>query len=288
LGRISQRDMMPLNPIIVVDIFDVWGIDFMGPFPNSFGHEYILLCVDYVSKWVEAIPARTNESRVVVKFLRENIFTRYGMPRLIISDQGSHFSNRSFDALLKRYSIIHHLATPYHPQPSGQVEVSNRQIKQILEKTVSKNPKDWSDKLINALWAYRTPYKTPLGMSPYRVVYSRSCHLPIELEHRAWWAIWTLNYDLSAAGDERKLNLNELEEIRREAYENARLSKERAKIFHDRQINKKDFSPGQKVLLYDSHLHLFSGKLRSRWTGPFVIVRVFPHGAVEINDPTND
>jgi len=134
--------MMPLNPIIVVDIFDVWGIDFMGPLPNSFGHEYILQCVDYVSKWVEAIPARTNESRVVVKFLRENIFARYGMPRLIISDQGTHFDNRSFDALLKRYSIIHCLATPYHPQTSGQVEVSNKQIKQIIKKTVSKNRKD--------------------------------------------------------------------------------------------------------------------------------------------------
>jgi len=93
---------------------------------------------------------------------------------------------------------------------------------------------------------------------------------------------------LNAAGEKRKLNLNELEEIRQEAYENARLSKQRAKSFHDRQINRKDFSPGQKVLLYDSRLHLFPGKLRSRWTGPFVIVRVFPYGAVEIKDPTND
>ena len=143
--------MMPLNPIIVVEIFDVWGIDFMGPFPSSFGNEYILLAVDYVSKWVEAIPSRTNDAKVVVKFLRENIFARFGMPRAIISDQGTHFNNRSFDALLKRYSIVHRLATPYHPQTSGQVEVSNRQIKQILEKTVSRNRKDWADKLVVAL-----------------------------------------------------------------------------------------------------------------------------------------
>ena len=142
MDRISRRDMMRLNPIIMVDIFDVWEINFMGPFPSSFGHEYILRCVDYVSKWVEVIFTRTNESTVVVQSLRENMFARYGMPQFIISDQGTHFDNRSFDALLKRYSIIHCLATPYHPQTSGQVEVSNKQIKQIIKKTVSKNRKD--------------------------------------------------------------------------------------------------------------------------------------------------
>ena len=121
--------MMPLSPIIVVETFDVWGIDFKGRFPSSFGNEYILLVVDYISKWVEDIPSRTNDAKVVMKFLRENIFARFGMLRAIISDQGTHFNNRSFDVLLKRYSIVHRLVTPYHPQTSDQVEVSNRQIK---------------------------------------------------------------------------------------------------------------------------------------------------------------
>ena len=103
-----------------------WGIDFMGPFLSSFGNEYILLAVDYVSKWVEAIRTRTNDGRVVVKFLRENIFARFGMPRAIVSDQSTHFTNRSFDTLLKRYSIVHRLAAPYHPHTSGQIEVSNQ------------------------------------------------------------------------------------------------------------------------------------------------------------------
>ena len=111
--------MMALNLIIVVEFVDVWGIDFMGPFPISFGIKYILLAVDYVSKWVEAIPSRTNEAKVFVKFFRENIFARFGMPRAIISDQGTHFNNKSFDALQKRYSIVHRLATPYHSQTSG-------------------------------------------------------------------------------------------------------------------------------------------------------------------------
>jgi len=221
LGRTSRQDMVPLSPIIVVEIFNVWGIDLMGPFPSSFGNEYILLAVDYVSKWVEAIPSKANDAKVVVKFLRENIFGRFGVPRAIISDQGTHFNNQSFDALQKRYSIIHRLATPYHPQTSSQVEVSNRQLKQILEKTVSRNGKDWADKLVDALWTYRMAFKNALGMSPYRVVYGKPCHLPIEIEHRAWWAIKILNYDLTEAGEERRLQLSELEKIRAEAYESA-------------------------------------------------------------------
>lgn len=111
MGKIGRKDMTPLTPVIVVDIFDIWGIDFMGLFPNLFGNEYILLCMDHVSKWVKAMSTRTNESKVVMRFLRRNIFARYNMPRAIISDQGTDYGNRSFDALLKSYSIIHHLVT---------------------------------------------------------------------------------------------------------------------------------------------------------------------------------
>ena len=105
---------MPMSPILVIELFDVWGIDLMGPFPSSFGHLYILLAVDYVSKWVEAIPTRSNDNKVVLRFLKENIFSRFGTPRAIISDQGTHFKNRQFESLLKKYSITHRLANPYH------------------------------------------------------------------------------------------------------------------------------------------------------------------------------
>lgn len=132
---------MPLKTILTTEIFDVWGIKFMGSFSNSFGNLYIHLAVDYVSKWAEAFPCITNDHRIIMKFLEENIFSRFGTPRKIISDNDTHFCNRSFETLMKKYTITHKLSTPYHPQTCGQVEVSNRQIKQILEKTVNKSKK---------------------------------------------------------------------------------------------------------------------------------------------------
>ncbi|RVW67237.1 Transposon Ty3-I Gag-Pol polyprotein [Vitis vinifera] len=251
LGKLTRRNMMPLNPILIVDVFDVWGIDFMGPFPMSFGHSYILVGVDYVSKWVEAIPCRSNDHKVVLKFLKDNIFARFGVPKAIISDGGTHFCNKPFETLLAKYGVKHKVATPYHPQTSGQVELANREIKNILMKVVNVNRKD--------------------------CVSSSS-----GVEYKAWWAIKKLNMDLTRAGLKRCLDLNELEEMRNDAYLNSKIAKERLKKWHDQLVNQKNFAKGQRVLLYDSKLHLFPGKLKSRWTGPFIIHDVQSNGVVEL------
>nr|GFA45127.1 reverse transcriptase domain-containing protein [Tanacetum cinerariifolium] len=142
--KISQHDEMPQNAIQVFEIFDVWSIDFMGPFPSSRGSKYILVAVDCLSKWVEAKALPTNDARVVVKFLK-SLFARFGTPRAIISDRGTHFYNDQFAKVMFKYGVAHRLSTAYHPQTSGQVEVSNCGLKRILERTIGKNRAPWSD-----------------------------------------------------------------------------------------------------------------------------------------------
>ncbi|GJY24483.1 reverse transcriptase domain-containing protein [Tanacetum coccineum] len=263
-------------------IFDVWGIDFMGPFPSSRGNKYILVAVDYLSKWVEAKALPTNDARIVVKFLK-SLFARFGTPRAIISDRGTHFCNDQFAKFMLKYGVTHRLSTAYHPQTSGQVEVSNRGLKRILERTVGENRASWSDKLDVALWAFCTTFKTPIWCTPYKLVYEKACHLPIELKHKAYWALKHCNFDLKTAGDHRKVQINELNELRDQAYENSLIYKKKTKKIHDSKIKNSVFNVGDRVLLFDSRLKIFSGKLKTRWAGPFTVAQVFLYGTVQLS-----
>ncbi|GKA29975.1 reverse transcriptase domain-containing protein [Tanacetum coccineum] len=196
----SKRDEMPLNNIQVCEIFDIWGINFMGPFLKSHKLEYILVAIDYVSKWAEAQALPTNDPRVVITFLKK-LFCRFGMPKALISDRGTHFCNKIMEKTMKRYGVNHHFSTSYHPQTSGQVENTNRALKRILEKTVKDNPAIRSRKLDDALWAFSSAYKTLTGTTSYKLVYGKNCHLPFEIDHRAYWALKNCNPDLIAAGE---------------------------------------------------------------------------------------
>nr|GEX72096.1 hypothetical protein [Tanacetum cinerariifolium] len=216
-GKTLQRDEMPQNSIHVCEIFDVWGIDFMGSFPSSKGKKYILVAVDYLTKWVEDKALPTNDARVVVKFLK-SLFSRFETPKAIISDR----------------------------------EVTNRGLKRILERTVAENRALWSDKLEDALWAFKTAFKTPIGCTPYRLVYGKSCHLPLELKHKALWALKHANFNLKTVDDHRKLQLNEMSELRDQSYENSLIYKERTKKLHNAKIKNQIFNVGDQVLLFNS------------------------------------
>ncbi|XP_010445696.2 PREDICTED: uncharacterized protein LOC104728416 [Camelina sativa] len=215
-----------------------------------------------------------------------NISRRNEMPQTptleveVFDVWGKHFVNKVFESLLKKHGVKHKVATPYHPQTSGQVEISNREMKSILEKTVGITRKDWAKKLDDALWAYRTAYKIPIGTTPFNLLYGKSCHLPVELEYKAMWAVKLLNFDIKNAHEKRLVQLNELQEIRLEAYESSKIYKERTKAFHDKRILPRVFKEGDLVLLFNSRLKLFPGKLKSRWSGPFKIKEVRPYGAL--------
>ncbi|GJZ14249.1 reverse transcriptase domain-containing protein [Tanacetum coccineum] len=183
--------------IQVCEIFDVWGIDFMGPFPLSNGNKYVLVAIDYVSKWVEAQAFPTNNAQNIVNFLKR-LFTRFGIPRALISDRGTHFCNYKMDKAMKR--------------------------------------KDWSYKLEDALWSFQTAFKTPLGTTPFRIIYGKACYLTVELEHKAYCAIKKCNLDLTKAGENRFLQINELDEMRIDAYANSISYKEWTKRWHEKRI----------------------------------------------------
>nr|GEY84677.1 reverse transcriptase domain-containing protein [Tanacetum cinerariifolium] len=256
-----------------------WFADFANFHAGNF-----IIAVDYLSKWVEAKALHTNDVRVVgIDFMGPFPSSRGN--KAIISDRGTYFCNDQFAKVMIKYGVTHRLAIAYHPQTSGQVEVSNRGLKRILERTVGENCDSWSEKLDDALWAFRTTFKTPIGYTPYKLVYGKSCHLPIELERKAYWALKHANFDLNTTGDHRKLQLNELNELRDQAYENSLIYKERTKKLHDSKIKNRIFNVGDQVLLFNSYLKIFSGKHKTRWSGPFTIAQVSSYGIVELSQP---
>nr|GEU82030.1 reverse transcriptase domain-containing protein [Tanacetum cinerariifolium] len=286
LSRLGNphNDVFENNDINENFPLETLGIDFMGPFPSLRENRYILVAVDYFSRWIEAKALPTNDARVVVKFLK-SLFARFETPTAILSDHGTYFCNDKFAKVMSKYGVTHRLSTSYHPQTSGQVEVSNRGLKRILERTVGENRASWLEKLDDALWAFRTAHKTPIGCTPYKLLYGISCHLLIELEHKAYWALKHVNFDLKTKSDHQKLQLNELNELRDQAYENSLIYKEKMKKIHDSKFKNCIFNVGDRVLLFNYRLKIFSRKLETRWSGTFTITKVFPYGNIKLSQP---
>ncbi|GKC47172.1 reverse transcriptase domain-containing protein [Tanacetum coccineum] len=205
----------------------------------------------------------SDEHLMALKSKSNNDEPWFRVSKALISDRGTHFCNSQFEKALQIYGVTHKLSMAYHLQSNGQTEVTNRAIKRILERSMRYNPKGWSEKLNDALWAFRTAYKTQTGCTPFRLVYGKACHLPVKIKHKAHWALKQCNIYLTLASESRLMQLNELAELRDGAYENTRIYKERTKKWHDSRLRgDKDFKVGDKVLLYNSRLKMYPGKLK--------------------------
>jgi hypothetical protein len=283
MGKPGQADEIPLKAQIVAEPFEIWALDFVGPFnPKSNQKAYILVATDYMTKWVEAeaLPNATEE--VVIKFMFK-LFVRYGLPREVITDGGSQFTAHRITTTLENYHIKHRVTSPYHPQENGQVESTNKVLEAILTKTVSTNRQNWATELPNALWAYRTTWCNTTGYSPYHLVYGKEPIFPIEFEIKTLRMAQEIGLDLTTTHKQCLQQLNELDEACLSVVECTTVIQQQRVAWHDKHIKKKSFKKGDWALLYDSRFHDFLGKLQTRWLGPYEIEEVHDNGMVTLS-----
>eukprot|EP00253_Pinus_taeda_P029345 PITA_29345 len=252
-GNKLLLDEMPLQPQVTFEPFMKWSMDFVGPInPPSKQKSYIIVCTDYLTKWVETKAIKATIEEKVVEFLRENIFYKYKT------------------------------STPYHPQENGQVEVTNRALEEILTKVVSNSRKYWENRLVEATWANNTTWKTRTGFTPYELVYRKKALLSIEFEYNTLRLVAQLDLDLSHAQQERLPQLNGLDEQRMQALLHSEVVQLQRKIWHHRHLNEKKFQPGDWALLYDYRYKDFKWRLRTRWLGPYIVEKCNDNGSVLI------
>eukprot|EP00253_Pinus_taeda_P015897 PITA_15897 len=254
---------MPLKPQVLIEPFEQWALDFVGPInPPSNGKRYILVYTDYVNKWAEAKAVSRATEDTVVTFLFEEIFVRYGVPRQIVTDQGTQFTSKLVRDLTKKYKIKHRKSTPYHPQANGQLK--------------------------DALWAYGVTWKNTTGFSPYQLVYGKEALLPIEFQIQTYRLAVKLGLDLTEAQQQRIMELNQLDEHHQQAIEHTTSVQQQRMKWHDRYIKTKTFHKGDWALLFDSKFKDFKAKFTTHWLGPYEIEEVFDNGAVNIKTIDQD
>lgn len=285
--RYARNDLhmaLPLNPSLPLLPFEKWGIDYVGPIhPSSSRHNaYIILAVDYLTKWVEAKAVKIADKKTTAKFLFENIFSRFGVPRVLISDRGTHFLNDLIEELTTTYGIDHRKTTPYHPQTNGLAERVNQTIVRILRKTIQDNKRDWDTKLNAALWAYRTTFKVTTKQTPFALVYGIEAILPIEIEIPSLRIAIEARLPVSKSIWDRVLMLEGLSEARRLSAQHIETDQRRKKLAFDKCHKNRTLTPGTMVMLQDGKKLEFPGKFDAIWLGPYWIMEAYPNNTVQL------
>eukprot|EP00253_Pinus_taeda_P021411 PITA_21411 len=287
--QIYQRKMhapaAPLHPVVTVGPFAKWGIDYMKCNPRSAGgHGYIIVAVDYFTKWAEAMPTLSEDGHTAAQFLFNHVISQFGVPQAIVTDHGKHFRNHKMVKLTTHLGLRHDSSSPYYPQANGQVEAVNKVLVTMLQRTVGMHKSNWHLMLFSSLWAYRTSVKDATGFTPFQLVYGLEATLPIECEIPSLKLAIELLPETTPT-EERLLYLERLDETRRLASLAIEAQKKRVKTHFDNSVNPRSFIEGDLVLLYDqANDKLGAGKLEPMWHGPYIVKRVLQKGAYELID----
>jgi hypothetical protein len=280
-----QSHPTPLHPVVSVGPFAKWGIDFMTCHPHSAGgHGYIIVAVDYFTKWAEAMPTFDNTGKTATLFLLNHIIAHFGVPQAIITDHNSHFRNFMMFELTKKLGLRHDNSTPYYPQANGQVEAINKVLINMLRRMIGIHKTSWHTMLFLALWAYQTSVKSTTGFTPFRLVYGVEAIIPIECEIPSLKLAVELLPNTSSK-EERLLYLMRLDETQHDATLVIETQKKRVKAQYDKHVKPRIFSEGDLVLLYEQDRDVLgAGKFEPMWRGPYIVRRVLEKGTYELVD----
>lgn len=286
---VIHRPPNPIHPTVASWPFECWGTHIIGPIepPSSLGHRFILAATDYFSKWAEAIPLREVKTDNVMKFFRDNIVYRFGVPRRIISDNGTALKSAKIYRFIERHKIDWRYSSIYNPRANGLAEAFKKTLVKLLKKILSKNKREWHDKLTEALWAYRTTYKTATQATPYSLVFGTEAVLPLEVELPSLRV--AVQYGLTQEENDllRLEELEALDETRLHAQQNLEIYKARMTRAHDRMVRPRSFKEGELVLVRKRPIiphRRIGGKFDPIWEGPFIIEKVYEGGAYQLID----
>jgi hypothetical protein len=285
--RYARNDLhleLPLHPSLPLTPLEKWGIDYVGPIspPSTRRNEYIIVATEYLTKWAEAKAVKTADAKQTAIFLYENIISRFGCPKILISDRGTHFINDAIVEMTTLFNINHRKTTPYHPQTNGQTERVNQTLVRILRKTVVDSKRDWDTKLTAALWAYRTTYKVTTRATPFSLMYGIEAILPIEFEVQTLRIAMEHRLDDSQSLKDRLARLEALNEGRQLAAQHVETIQRRRKVTFDKRQRKRTLLPGMWVMVQDARKLEFPAKFDALWTGPYVIKEVFPNNSIQL------